>query len=857
MKRTLLAILAMALLSVAYAQPWAVLLPKEIQPTFYDYQKAFNDYWAPYDVVDGKYINDDGQLVRAAGWKQFKRWEYHWSSRVNLNTGAFPDVNTAGIYRQEYDRMDQEALSRNASSSGIWTPMGPSSSPGGYAGLGRINCVAFGLYDPYIIYAGTPAGGLWKSFDNGLTWFALAQELSSLGVSNIVVVEEDGVETLYISTGDKDAKVTWSIGILKSTDGGNTFVTTGFTVPTSDQITIWDLKADPMDHSRIFASTSLGVYLTTDAGATWSMVSNYLLQNIVFKPFDSQVIYGAGEFGLVVRSTDGGQNWGRVLEVTGARFTKIAVTEDDPDRLYVVMGNAQSGLYGIYRSDDSGDNFAMIYNEKNLLGWVCDGSDQGGQAFYDLVITADPLDADVVFLGGVNVWKSVDGGYDWQINCNWSQSCQGTASIVHADVHAITYHPLTHALYNGNDGGLYVSLNNGINWNYISEGLEISQLYSVSNSATRQDLVLTGLQDNGAKMRQNGQWFDVSGGDAMIVHILPSNDSIQTAALPNGEVMGTVDMWNNMGSVTESIGLKGAWVTPYQPDPIIDTLFYVAYNNLYTSDNSGVSWDVLSNFNVGNLTTLSVSPADNQTILTGNDTILYLTRDRGATWTDITAGLPESSVVIKSVQTSHRDPLRYWVTLGGYSDTNVMETTDGGQTWSNISSGLPMLPANFLVENVAQTTRNELYLATDVGIYVKLDDNPWLPYFMGLPNVMVAHLDIFYDGQDPDNNRLRAATYGRGLWESPLFDGSLDMAEQFDQTCTIYPNPASDWLQIDLHGESRYQVRLIDMNGRVLMQTDATEHLTIPVERYPTGVYNLTLISDTGTRLSRNIIVKH
>ena len=134
------------------------------------------------------------------------------------------------------------------------------------------------------------------------------------------------------------------------------------------------------------------------------------------------------------------------------------------------------------------------------MGWSVTGSDSDGQAWYDLAFACDPNDENILFVGGVNTWKSTDGGQSWNINTHW-YGASGT-TYMHADEHMLKYNPINDYIYSGNDGGLYVSTDNGNNWTDISDGLQITQFYSLGVSQTVQDLVITGSQDNGTFLKR-------------------------------------------------------------------------------------------------------------------------------------------------------------------------------------------------------------------------------------------------------------------------------------------------------------------------------------------------------------------
>jgi hypothetical protein len=143
---------------------------------FYEMQKLFNEYWDDYELDRGYYYVN-GEKRKAGGWKQFKRWEWYWETRINRETGSFPSVNMLEKHR------DFHKNTKSGTDESNWTEMGPNSSDGGYAGIGRINCVAFHPTDPNTFFVGAPSGGLWKTSNGGQSWEVLTDTLPVIGVS--------------------------------------------------------------------------------------------------------------------------------------------------------------------------------------------------------------------------------------------------------------------------------------------------------------------------------------------------------------------------------------------------------------------------------------------------------------------------------------------------------------------------------------------------------------------------------------------------------------------------------------------------------------------------------------------------
>ncbi len=782
---TLTASLLLLLLSVHAQQP---KVKKSASPqrekTFFEIQKEFNDYWAPYHVKNG-YYTENGVQKKAPGWKQFKRWEYYWANRVNPTTGAFPKVTAADIY----SNLSKQRNSRSAN--GNWTSLGPSSSPGGYEGIGRINCVGFRPGDNNTYYAGSPSGGLWKTTDNGASWTVLTDDNAVLGVSDIVVLAgaTSATDTIYIATGDRDGGSMWSlgsgnfndnnsVGVLKSVDGGTTWSTTGLSYNASDQKMIYRLLGHPSNHQILYASTSDGVYKTTDGGTTWTQVSNYLVRDMEFKPGDPTVMYGGNAIGYIFLSTDGGATWSTVVneQSNNGRRVNIAVTADNTAVVYAIMSYYDGGLFGVYKSTDSGASYTKVYDGtvsgNNLLGWVTDGSDSGGQGGYDLTIAVDPTDANTVYVGGVNSHKSSDGGSTWNaVNC-WTSYYvynKNGAPTVHADKHMMKFRSSDNTLFETNDGGIYYTIDGGSNWTDKTNGIVPSQMYRLGVSATTAGEVITGLQDNGTKLLSGGTWDAAMGGDGMECLIDYTDVNTQYGETPNGGIRKTTNHWASATSISGGISESGYWVTPFVIDPNDHLTLYAGFYNVWKSTDQGGSWTKISTLSTSQLRSLAVAPSNSQVIYTADPDQIWVTTNGGSSWTDVTGTLPVSNSSITYISVKNDDPSTVWVSLGQYNSEGVYQTTDGGSTWTNISAGLPQIPVMCVIQNTQNSAQTELYAGTDLGVYVKVGSSGWTAFNNGLPNVVVNELEIYYNTANPTQSRLKAATSGRGLWETELY----------------------------------------------------------------------------------------
>lgn len=787
------------------AQNWTVNLPQGKAEsgdlTFYEIQKAFNDYWEPYKVEENGYYTENGEKKKAVGWKQFRRWEYYWADRIVKETGQFPKTSTP----EEMEKL--KMTNPNPKSvSGNWTSLGPSTTSGGYAGLGRVNSIGFVSGDNNTIYVGAASGGIWKSTNAGTSWAPIGDNNAVLGVSDIVVVPGTNPHTIYIATGDKNGGSMWSlgggqfndnnsVGILKSTDGGVTWNTTGLTFTLSQQRTVNRLLLHPTNSSILYAATSIGVYKTTNAGSSWSVITSNVYADMEFKPGTPATIYGSNYNGDIYRSTNDGSTWTMTLSTAHAR-TEIAVTAHNTAFVYAVVSNSSSGLAGIYKSTDSGASFSQVFSGSttNLLNWDCSSTSSGGQAWYDLCIAADPTNSNNVFVGGVNTWRSTNSGTSWSISNHWTGSC--SVNAVHADKHFLAYQNGTSTLWEGNDGGVYRTTNNGSSWTHRGSGLVISQIYrlGVAQSVSNENII--GLQDNGTKAFLSGSWYDEIGGDGFECFFDYTNQNTIYGSLYYGALRRSTNHGSTWSTITSGLTGSAHWCTPFVIDQNVNTTLYVGYQDVFRSTNQGTSWTKISTWNGITLRSLAVAPSNSSYIYAATPTILYRTINGGSTWTNITGTLPVGTNNITYVSVKHNDPNTVWVSMGNYNSSKVYQTTNGGSTWASISTGLPSIPVMCVIQNRQNTAVNELYAGTDAGVYVKSGSANWIPFSTGLPNVVVTELEIYY-ATNPANSRIRAATFGRGLWQSDLLTSVAPPVANFSASTTT-PNTGQTVIFTDL-----------------------------------------------------------
>ncbi len=804
--RFIIVIISIFYIITASSQAFLQNLPQDKKEyTLYDYRQAFDSYWQEYNVINGYYFDKDGGKQKAAYWKQFNRWYYYMEPRVNVETGAFPNTSA-----NEQFKNWQSANNSQNGNQGImggpmyaasWSSVGPNSTSGGYAGTGRLNCVAFHPSDNNTFWVGSPAGGLWKTTNGGTNWTVLTDDNSVLGVSDIGIPSDYATSsTIYIATGDRDGGSMWSlgggqsndnnsVGVLKSTDGGSTWSTTGLSYTTSQKKVLSKMLIHPNTTSTIYVAGTDGILKSTDSGVSWTNIySSETVIDLEFKPGDPTTIYASTEdyWGavLILVSTNSGSSWttAATLATTDTRI-ELAVSSANSAYVYAVVTTRDGGLKGIYKSTNSGASYAQVYDgtasNHNLLGYYTDGSGGiSGQGGYDLALEVSPSNINDIYLAGVITHKSTNGGTVWSaVNC-WTSSTtynKNSAPVVHADHHMLKFRPSDGALFEANDGGIYNTTNGGTSWNHLTGDLVIGQLYRLSVSQTVSGDILGGFQDNGTKAKISGTWNDVKGGDGMDCHIDKNNVNNQYGAYVRGQISRTTAKWSGAETDISPSGKSntGSWLTPYIIDPNNSNTLYAGYNNVYKSTDKGDSWSTISTMNTtdangrGNLKTIAVAPSNSSVIYTADPNTIWVTTNGGTAWTDISSGLPVASNSITYITVKDSDPNTVWVTFGNYNSDRIYESTNGGTSWTNISAGLPNIPIMCVVQNTL-ASGDELYVGTDVGIYLKSGATNWTSYNTALPNVVVNDLEIYYDAVTPSNSRIYAGTSGRGVWMSPL-----------------------------------------------------------------------------------------
>ncbi len=690
------------------------------------------------DSAENYLINKGDTAVKER--KHFERWKF--DSRLHLNHKGY--LRT----RQEEKVAYQIATSKMIKSTGntTWVELGPKTfnrTTSWNPGVGRVTSVLVNPVDTNIVYVSSPGGGIWKTTDHAQNWVPLINEYEKMNVYNLCM-DPNNPNIIYAAL--------QNAGIIKSINAGSTWQNTG-----SGPNYIKKIIVDPSNSNRILAAGFYGVHISTNGGTTWTQTaSSYDVHDIEFKPGNSSIVYASG-YGGVLKSSDGGSNWSSVGagSVLSDERTMLGVSPQNPSVLYVVQ-SAGSGFGRLLKSTDSGQTFSMQiigdYTQgTNYFGYT--GFQYGGQAWYDMAITVNPTNANELIIAGIICWRSTDGGLSFEQLTEWFYP--NTKGYNHADVHALEW--VGNTIYSGSDGGIYKSFDNGFNWTDLSAGLSIKQLYRIANSPTNALIMSGGSQDNGTIVRQaSGTFVDWLGADGMENIINPKNDQIIIGAIQNGGLNKTINGGNSSVNITTPG--PGNWVTPLLWHPTDSSTIYGGYNYIFKSTDMGTSWTNISAplGYVGYFNDMAISYSNPDVIYASINNRLYVTKNGGTSWTTINYPSYINDIAVKP-----SEPGKIYVAMGSASTPLVM-STDYGATYTNVSTGLPSLSASSVIVN--DDSNEEVLVGMTIGVYYKNQSNPsWQLFGTGLPEVQISEIDIAKEA-----GKIRVATYGRGIWETSL-----------------------------------------------------------------------------------------
>ncbi|RLE32451.1 MAG: hypothetical protein DRJ61_09410, partial [Acidobacteria bacterium] len=659
-------------------------------------------------------------------------------------------------------------------------------------GAGRVSAIAPHPTLEGVVLQGAASGGVWKTLDDGVSWYPTTDGLSDLSVG-AVAWAPGSTDVVYLGTGEGDTLTAGGtgyipgIGLLRSDDGGETWTfPTGNEDPVSDLFFALDI--DPANDEIVFAATEKGLLGTEDGGVSWQTIMpsggrSYAFTEIVRSKSNPDLLYTCqwcegscpSGTGRVMRSEDRGLTWLPVGGVGLPGFdgytnrAAFAVAPSDDQILYFAA-NTDRGIDGatptssIFRSNDGGENWvetalSTTHEANNYLG---------NQGWYDTTIVVNPTNPDIVNAGGVWYVQTKDGGETWVSKYSYNQGGgMGNASIPHVDVHDFQYQGDT--LWVGNDGGVWKSETDGDTWSGRNDGVVTRQYYGMDIDPVNRERVLGGTQDNGTNLRRDAgdDKFDlVLGGDGFECAINPMMPEIMYATIYYTSVYRTNPLSGSFSQISPPFGDENApFITPLILHPGNPNVVFTGAERLWRSDNGGNTWYGLPRDTVndvsgyiwtqGKIWAIAATPADPDRIMMSKGAVVYSTQDGGRTWFAGVVGRKAFNLDI-----SPHDPNLALAALEVSSaGRGIQRSTDGGMTWNYSGAGLPMF--NTQVVRFDPIDPNVAYAGTNVGLYRSTDAGlTWARWGDGLPAASIHDLRML-----PDGSMMRIGTYGRGFWE--------------------------------------------------------------------------------------------
>ena len=770
--------------------------------------------------------------------KQFERWASFWKDRI-LEDGSFV---TAGFKNKEFqkDYKNQQKLSKKGLITvNNWTLIGPLTPPqssiGFYPGMGRLNTVAFNGTNVDTLYVGSPAGGIWKSTDAGVSWTAMGDDLPNMGISHIVI-DPNNTNTLYIANGDADGGQNRSLGVYKSTNGGNTWNITGLSFGLSAGNTVSKLLIDPNNSNIIFATTLNSIKRSTDGGATWAdaFTDNAALFNdIVYKIGSNSIIYATSRKGKFYISTNNGISWS-IASTPSSNRLDIALTANDVNQILTMDNN------GVLRkSTNQGSTWTTVSNTPVYT--------QGG---YNLSIAVSPLNKDLVIIGGIDGYRSINGGISWEKYLDGYWQPGFPYFYVHSDHHDMLFIPNSNIAFSVNDGGIFkgdASANTP--WADLSSGLAITQYYNVSGTPQNANFLIAGAQDNDVA-RYDGVNFigENPGSDGVNGLWDYSNSDIAWTCSQQGGLKRTTNGFVSSQDVNTP---GGPFIWELEIHPTNPLTIFGGFDDIYKSINRGNNWTSL-NSGIGYVEFISIAPSNPNIIYVSGDNGIKKTINGGTSWSNIS--LPQSGNV-KSIEVHPTNPDEVYLAYSGYSAGKVYKSTNGGSSFTNITGSLPNIPTHKIIYKTGSTD-GELFLATDLGVYYRTNSvGDWVKLNVDLPNVIVLDIVIHYGTE-----KIRAATYGRGVWERSVTANSLGIENSSlaDNVVDLYPNPsANNKFTIKLNNlDGNTEIIIYNLIGSVVKQfrtRNSSENIDLTT--YAKGVYLVKIINNRKS-ITKKIILE-
>ncbi len=718
---------------------------------------------------------------------------------------------------------------------------------------------------PNMLYMATASGGLWRTEDRGTTWESIFDDGGTLSLGAVAIAPSDP-NVVYIGTGEHNPRNSTSFGdgVYRSDDGGDTWRHLGLAATER----VARIRVHPTDPDHVYVGAmghawgtneERGVYRSRDGGDTWDKVLyvDYTtgVSDLAMDAANPRILYaGMWDFqrrpwhfrsggpgsGLYM-SRDGGDSW---TNLTGGELDNglptgvlgrigVGVAVSDHDVVYAMIESKDGALW---RSADGGDTWTHVSADRAIAS----------RPFYYNDFRIDPSDENRIYMVGGRLNLSTDGGRTWE----------RIARTHHGDHQSFWINPEDPMMVvDGNDGGIAYSYNGGETWELVNN-LPLQQVYQLGADMRDPYFVCAGFQDNDAwcgpsnTMTTTGileaDWYHVQYGDGTYIQPDPSDHNIVYAGSQGGSIL-RIDLRTNENRSIRPYPFSGGavgehpyrfnWNSPIHISPHDPKTVYLGGNVVFRTRDGGESWEEISPDLTTNdeekqapsggpitpdnttaeyhttIYTIAESPVQPGVIWAGTDDgYVQITRDDGATWTNVIGNIPvPTESWVSRIEASRRDAGTAYVAFDRHRLDDfapyLFMTTDFGDTWSDIGAGLPD-PGHLHVVREDPRNPDLLFVGTELGIFASWGAQPggdaraWTSLRLGLPPVAVRDILIH-----PRDNDLIIGTHGRSilildditpLQQLPTATSNDDSVHLFDIRTATRFQPYTRELRVDL-----------------------------------------------------------